>query len=143
VTIRQQYVMKVGRSITLQQSARFSQNCNRPGTSIKDSLRYNNMLQHATGAAITRLQLIHRNAMENPFAAWNNVKCQLDATRWFIDVFLARHVSGVRTRNIVASSWYFTLFHDEDARSNKPQIPVYCFWISGLFRKIVINHHIV
>lgn len=48
--------MKVDGSITLQQSARFSQDCTRRGTNTKDSLRCNNTLQHATGAAITKLQ---------------------------------------------------------------------------------------
>jgi len=27
-------------------------------------------------------------------SSWNNVKCQIDATSNFIDLFLARHISG-------------------------------------------------
>ena len=57
--------MKVGGFITLHQSARFSQDCTTPGTSINVSPRYNDILQHATGAVIPRLQLIHRNTMEH------------------------------------------------------------------------------
>jgi len=59
----------VGGYITLRKSATFSQDCTRPGTNIKDSLRYNDILQHATVAEITRLQLIHRNTMEHPYTA--------------------------------------------------------------------------
>ena len=45
---------------------------------------------------------------------------------------------------LVASSWHFRLFHDEDAGSNNPRIPVYCVCISGLFRKILssVNFYI-
>jgi len=65
--------MKVGGSITLQQSARFSQDCSRPGTNIKDFMGYNEILQHATGAAISRLQLIQQNVIKHPYTVFSLV----------------------------------------------------------------------
>jgi hypothetical protein len=62
----------------------------------------------------------------------------------FIDVFLARHGRmypkhvelKIHQQNyLVASSWHFKLFHEEDAWSNNPQVslalllPVYSYSI--------------
>jgi len=39
--------------------------------------------------------------------------------------------------HIVASSWYFTLFHDKDARSNNPQISVVQLsWIQAAYGRL-------
>jgi len=42
----------------------------------------------------------------------------------------ARHLPAKKTsiNCTVASNWYFTLFHDEDARSNIPQILLFVSW---------------